>query len=63
MTAMATAAGVGTLASVAILVFLLAQCGQVLEGSQATTLALLAATVMLFAAVRFFFFIHLFLLL
>ena len=54
VTAMATAAGVGTLASVAILVFLLAQCGQVLEGSQATTFALLAATVMLFAAVRFF---------
>ena len=51
VTAIATAAGVGTLASVAILVFLLAQCGQVLEGSQATTLALLAATATLFAAV------------
>ena len=52
VTAMATAAGVGTLASLAVLVFLLAQCGQVLEGSQATTYALLGATVLLFASVR-----------
>jgi len=51
VTAMATAAGVGTLASLAVLVFLLAQCGQVLEGSQATTYALLGATVLLFASV------------
>ena len=52
VTAMATAAGVGTLASLAVLVFLLAQCGQVLEGSQATTYALLGATVLLFASVQ-----------
>jgi len=45
VTALATLAGLGILCSLAIFVFLCAQCGEVLEGAQSTSFLLLSATV------------------
>jgi len=48
VTALTTVAGLGTLCAVAVFVFLCAQCGQVLEGGQSTTVVLLLASMFLY---------------
>ena len=48
VTALTTVAGLGTLCAIAIFVFLFAQCGQVLEGGQGTTVVFLIVTVFLY---------------
>ena len=50
VTALATLAGLGILCSLAILVFLCTQCGEVLEGAQASSFLLLSATLLTFAS-------------
>jgi len=48
--ALSTLAGLGVVCCLVILVFLCAQCGQVLEGGQTTTFLLLLATISIFVA-------------
>lgn len=48
VTALTTVSGLGTMCSVAVFVFLCAQCGHVLEGGQSTTVILLVATILLY---------------
>jgi len=50
VTALATLAGLGLTCCLAIFVFLCSQCGQVLEGGQATTFLLLSSTVLTFSS-------------
>ena len=48
--ALATLSGLGVVCTLVILVFLCAQCGEVLEGGQSTTFLLLLATFTIFTA-------------